>query len=75
MTVKELIELLVQYPQQARVVVAGYEGGYNDILKLNPIPLQLNAHAEWWYGQHERSEEGAGEQAVFLEGKNEVATD
>ena len=73
MTIKELIELLVQYPQEARVVVAGYEGGYNDIANINPIPLQLNVHKEWYYGQHERAGENVGEQAVLLEGMNKMA--
>ena len=71
MTIKELIELLGQYPQETRVVVAGYESGFNDISKANLIRLRLDAHTEWWYGQHE-STEATGEQALFLEGENEL---
>ena len=31
MTIQQLTALLSQYPPDTRVVVAGYEGGFNDI--------------------------------------------
>lgn len=37
MTVDELIKALMTFPPETRVVVRGYEGGYDDI----PPPLDL----------------------------------
>jgi ribosome modulation factor len=54
MTVKELIEQLQQLPADLRVVVRGYEGGVDDIDRLEQGYIQLNAHQEWYYGKHER---------------------
>lgn len=55
MIVSELIEALRQQPQDLRVVVNGYEGGYGDISSNNisVVPLSLNFHQEWYYGKHE----------------------
>jgi len=56
MKVKELIEKLSEIDQEMDVVLAGYEGGYYDL--INPpieIEIALNYHHEddWWYGRHE----------------------
>ncbi len=42
MTAKELINLLQELPSEIKVVVRGYEDGYNDIQQLNT--LRLNGH-------------------------------
>jgi hypothetical protein len=57
MTVNELIKLLQTYPGNIRVVAAGYEGGYNDILNLEPIGLKLNVNDKWYLGPHERPDD------------------
>ena len=57
MNVAELKELLNEYPDTARVVVDGYEGGVNDITGAELIKIKLNANTEWYYGKHERVEE------------------
>jgi len=70
MTAPELIEKLKELPSDMRIVVAGYEGGFNDIEKLKEIPLVLNAHEEWYYGAHEKSEIDDGVKAIVLLGRN-----
>jgi hypothetical protein len=68
MTVYELIELLQDYPGGMRVVVAGYEGGFNDLANVKIIELKLNVNEEWYYGPHERPDDDAkgDEMAVLL---------
>jgi len=60
MTVAELIEKLSQIEdQEARVMIGGYEGGFDDIenLNLNLIDMALNVNDEWYYGNHEIAED------------------
>ena len=63
MTVRELIESLNKIEdQEVRVIVRGYEGGYNDIVIGNGIEdntpaiqyVALDVNEEWYYGSHER---------------------
>jgi hypothetical protein len=65
MTVRELIESLSKIEDQnLRVMVRGYEGGYDDIIIGNGIDntttvipaiqyVALNVNDEWYYGRHE----------------------
>jgi len=53
MNVGQLIEQLKNYPQDLRVVVRGYEGGYNDVDTFETLNLVLNYYDEWYYGKHE----------------------
>lgn len=54
MTVRELIELLEQQPADMRVVVDGYEQGYDDVSpqQISIVGIVLNAGAHHWEGQH-----------------------
>ena len=58
MTVKQLIEKLQQFDPEAMVVVAGYEGGYNEISDAGDICLNLNVNKQWYYGEHEWDKNG-----------------
>ena len=58
MKVKELIEELQKHDPERMVVVAGYEGGYDEISGAGEIRLKLNAHTEWYYGNHEENDKG-----------------
>lgn len=52
MLVKELIEILKEYPEDMLVCVDGYEGGYSDI-KRGCVYLQgvdLDVNVEDYYG-------------------------
>lgn len=53
MKVSKLIALLQTLPQNARVVVSGYEDGYDDVGGAEPVRINLNANTEWYYGRHE----------------------
>ena len=54
MTVKELVELLGKYPDYLRVVVNGYEEGYDDLSseRIAVIKIQLDTQIHDWEGQH-----------------------
>ena len=54
MTVKELVELLGKYPDYLRVVVNGYEDGYDDLSpeRIAVIKIQLDTQINDWEGQH-----------------------
>ncbi len=75
MTVKELINKLQSYPTDARVVVAGYEDGCNDIDIIQQISIKLSANKEWYYGTHEESEENNTVPAILLAGENKNSED
>lgn len=55
MTVKELIRILEAYPSDLRVVVSGYEGGFDDIAleRISVVKIQLDVGTENWEGRHE----------------------
>ena len=54
MTIKELMKFLEKYPDDLRVVVNGYEDGYDDILpeRISTTKIQLDAGTQDWEGQH-----------------------
>jgi hypothetical protein len=55
MTTQELCDRLSQFPPDTPVVVRGYEGGFNDVLNVEAVEMQLNVNAEhWYYGAHSK---------------------
>ena len=54
MTVKELVEHLGKYPEDLRVVVNGYEDGFDDLSpeRISIIKIQLDTQIHDWEGQH-----------------------
>ena len=58
MKVKKLIELLSQMNPELLVVVAGYEGGVDEMDKFEMCDIELNVNTEWYYGKHEILAEG-----------------
>jgi hypothetical protein len=58
MKVKELIETLSQLDSELMVVVAGYEGGVDEMDKYELCDVELNVNTEWYYGKHEILEKG-----------------
>ena len=54
MTVRELLELLQGYPADLRVVVDGYEGGYDDLSprQISAVRITLNTGVNGWEGRH-----------------------
>ena len=54
MTVNELINKLLDYPSNMRVLTLGYEGGLNDVdVKSDSIIFDCNNKDTWYYGRHE----------------------
>lgn len=71
MTIRDLLSHLAQYPPDTRVVVGGYEGGYNDItiLENHPVYNPMRRPNGTWSARRGRTRRtGAvasrGEQAV-----------
>lgn len=58
MKVKQLIEVLSQLDPELMVVVAGYEGGVNEVDTYGLCDIELNVNDEWYYGKHEMLAEG-----------------
>ncbi|MYC08253.1 MAG: hypothetical protein F4X57_13965 [Chloroflexi bacterium] len=54
MTVHELIVLLETYPDDLRVVVNGYEDGFDDLSpdSLKVVEITLNTGTESYVGEH-----------------------
>ena len=54
MTVQELIELLATYPGDLRVVVNGYEDGFDDLSpdRLSVVKIALDTGTESRVGKH-----------------------
>ena len=54
MTTKELIHRLEQFPPELRVVVNGYEEGYDDLSpdQLSVVDIALNIGKHRWQGMH-----------------------
>ena len=54
MSVYELIRLLEKHPPDLRVVVNGYEEGYDDLEMehLSVVEIALNTGKHRWEGQH-----------------------
>lgn len=56
MTIKELKEKLNSYPDNLRVLVDGYEGGFSEISEVKKTKVRLNVHTESYYGPHDDTE-------------------
>ena len=54
MTIADLVEVLRNYPPDLRVVVNGYEDGYDDLApeQVAPVKIALNTGKYQWEGQH-----------------------
>ncbi len=80
MTVKELIEKLSDFPATSKVVVSGYEGGFNNVQDVKKIAIIPHPNKEkYYYGVYDEArtqeELKLAESAVFLFGINDQATD
>jgi hypothetical protein len=53
MTVKDLIQQLSSRDPLMRVVVQGYEGGYDEVESTHLVPIAKNMHKQdkWWDGE------------------------
>ena len=65
MTVSELIETLKAHPGDLRVVVDGYEDGYDDLSprQISVVPIVLNTGVHDWEGRHGEPGDAPGDVA------------
>jgi hypothetical protein len=70
MTAAELIKHLQQVHPDTKIVVRGYEDGYNDIQKLRKIRINYCPDAEWYYGVYSDSKDPDSIDAIDLYGEN-----
>lgn len=75
MTAKELIQHLQTLPPDTKIVVRGYEDGYNDILKVKKVKIKLNPNSYIWEGEYEDSTDDNAMDAVDLFGENQHPKD
>ncbi len=69
LTVGELIRLLSEYPEDLRVVVDGYEGGFDDLTNdlIQRLPIGLHVNKPKWEGPHEDARWGFFERKGAIE--------
>ena len=65
MTVSQLIQQLQTLPQDALVIIEGYEDGYDTIKNVSLIPVAENPKQEWYLGKYINGEEANAMRAVF----------
>jgi hypothetical protein len=75
MTAQELILQLQTLSPETKIVVRGYEDGYNDILQLNTVKIKPKADANWYDGEYEQSTEADAIEAIDLYGDNQNPKD
>lgn len=65
MTVSQLIEVLQTHPGDLRVVVNGYEEGFDDLSPdhVSLVRIALNTGVEDWQGQHGEADENPSDAA------------
>ena len=68
MTVKELMDELAKLPAECRVVVQGYEDGFDDVSIIESISVEKNPNDAWYYGRFVSASD-VGEEAVLLFGR------
>lgn len=68
MKVKQLIEKLQQYDLDTRVVVQGYEGGFDEVDSLHLVSMCKNLHKQdkWWDGEFVETAPDDGEEIALL---------
>lgn len=75
MTAFELIDFLKRLKPETKIVVRGYEDGYNDILQIKPVKIKQKVDSHWYDGEYDESDEEDVIDAVDLFGKNKNAID
>lgn len=75
MTASELINELQKLSPDTKIVVRGYEDGYNDILQLKPVKIKRKADSHWYDGEYENSIDEDAIATIDLFGENKNAKD
>ncbi len=75
MTAFELIQQLQTLSPDTKIVIRGYEDGYNDILKMKEVKIKLNEDAHWYLGEYIDSRDTDALNAIDLYGENKNSKD
>jgi len=75
MTAAELIQQLRTYPPDTKIVIRGYEDGYNDILELRSVRIKPNENSNWYDGEYEDSKDADAIDAIDIFGENKNPKD
>jgi len=75
MTAKELIQHLQQLQPDTKIVIRGYEDGYNDILNLKAIIIKQKKDSHWYEGEYDDSEDADAINSFNIFGENKNAVD
>lgn len=54
MTITELIDILSKYHPETRVMINGYEGGLEDVKRIQLVHVQLDVFELGIFGPHDR---------------------
>ena len=68
MTVKELIDQLASEDPNMRVVIQGYEQGYDEVHELEyaHIVQSTDKHRPWWNGEFNQTTDKSSEKALLF---------
>jgi hypothetical protein len=72
MTASELITFLQMQPPDIKIVVRGYEEGYNDISQLIPVNISEGKNSKWYYGEYLKNNTNSSISAIELFVENKV---
>ena len=75
MTASELISELQKLSPDTKIVVRGYEDGYNDILLLKEVKLKQVPDSNWYEGEYNDSTDEDAVISINLFGENKNAKD
>jgi len=70
MTAQQLIQHLQNLPPETKIVIRGYEDGYNDILELKRVKIKTKENDYWFEGEYEISDDADATDAIDLFGEN-----
>jgi hypothetical protein len=70
MNAKELIRHLNLLSPETKVVIRGYEDGFNDISQIKTLKIIFKPENMWYYGAYEKSNDTEAIDAVELFGEN-----
>ena len=73
MTVNELIAELRKEPSEARVVMSGYEEGFDDISRLTSISIARKPNAKEYEGRWQDKVSGEAGTLLFGRGRDQEA--
>ena len=70
MTAAELIKELQKLSPDIKIVIKGYEDGYNDILQLKEVKIKHKIDSKWYEYENSTNEDAITAVDLFGENKN-----